>query len=148
MKNFSLSLTTKQAFDSQVSKLLSDNPSQSLYVNITDKPKKRGLPANAQQHVFYDQIAKYYDDRTPLQVKDECKFLFGLQVALSSEKLEPIVSFLIDKLNYHSYSYENQLKLMKVIVRTSDFSTKESKAYMDAIIDYYNGEGLNIRYKD
>ena len=39
MKNFSLSLTTKRMFDEEVNKLLSENPSQPLYVNIT---KKRG----------------------------------------------------------------------------------------------------------
>ena len=148
MKNFSLSLTTKRDFDEKVNKLLSENPSQALYVNITDKPKKRGLPANAQQHVFYGQIAKYSDDQTPAEVKSLCKYMFGLQIALSSKKLQPLTSFLIDKLQYHRYDYKGQLKLMTVIVRTSEFSTKESKEYMDAMIRFYNDRGINIGYQD
>ena len=73
MKNFVLTLTTKAEFDKQVNSLLSSNPSQPLYVNITKKAKKRSLSANAQQHVFYEQIAKYYGDRLALDVKNMCR---------------------------------------------------------------------------
>jgi len=148
MRNFTLSLTTKQEFDKQVNSLLSSNPSQPLYVNITKKPKKRSLSANAQQHVWYGQVAEYHDDQIPLDIKRVCKIMFGLQITLASKKLEPVASFLIEKLNYYRYSYENKLKLMDVIVHTSEFSTKESNKYMEQILNFYNSNGLNIGYQD
>ena len=148
MKNFSLTLTTREQLNNKLNELLANNPDQAFYVHVTKKEKARGLPANAQQHVFYSQISKYYEGITPLDAKRMCKHLFGVAICLSSKKLEPVTSYLIDKLGYHNYLYENQIKLMDVIVRTSDFSHKESKQYMDEIIMYFNGEGVPIKYQD
>lgn len=148
MKNFYLSLTSRAVFDNKIDRLLSENPSQSWYAHITKNKKARGLPANAQQHVWYDQIASYREDETKHTIKNLCKYMFGLQIALASESLEPMVSFLIKELRFHRYSYENQIKLMPAIVRTSDFSTKESKKYMDEMVHYWNENGIPIKYQD
>ena len=152
MKNIPFSLTKRDACISKMDKILSDNPGQGYYVQLTKKEKARGLPANAQQHVWYGQIAGYNDDDTPINAKRFCKYMFGLQISLSSEKLQPVTSFLIEELRYHKYQYKNQLKLMDVIVRTSDFSAKESKMYMDAMIEYYNdidnGACIPIKYQE
>lgn len=148
MKNFPLSLTTKRDFNERLNKLLSDNPSQKFFVNITKKEKKRGLSANAQQHVFYTQIAKYYGDRTPLDVKNSCKDMFGLPILLSSEEHSIKIEFLLQRLEYYKYSYENKMKLIQCLSVTSEFNTKESKEYMDNMIFYYNDIGININYQD
>ena len=132
--------------------MLSENPSQDYWVHITKKEKKRGLPPNNQQHFWYGQIAKYNYDQTPASIKRFCKYMFGLQISLASKNLGAVTSFLVDKLNYNKYDYEGKLKLMDIIVRTSEFSTKESKDYMDAMIEYYNdidnGACIPIKYQD
>ena len=150
MKNFYLSLTSRADFDNKIDRMLSENPSQSWYAHITKNEKKevRGLPANAQQHVWYDQIANYREDETKHTIKNLCKYMFGLQIALASPKLQPMVSFLIDKLEYNKYSYESKVKLMSAIVRTSDFSAKESKKYMDEMVRYWSENGAPIKYQD
>jgi len=148
MKNFKLSVTTLTELGRIVRELLELDPKKHYYVNITEKPKKRSIPANAQQHVFYKQIADFRGDQTELEVKNFCKFTFGLPIMLTSEKNEPMVSFLIEKIGLYAYRYEEQLRLMKVIVHTSDFSERESKKYMDEMISFYNEQGINIGYQE
>jgi len=148
VKNFSLSLTTKRDFDEQINKLLSANPSQPLYVNVTKKEKKRGLSANAQQHVFYAQIAKFYGDRTALEVKNSCKDLFGLPILLASHEQGDKLEFILHKLDYYKHSYESKMKLISCLSITSEFTTKESRIYMDDMIYYFNELDININYQD
>ena len=148
MKNYLLSLTSLADFILKVRKLLSENPSQGLYVNITKKEKKRGLSANAQQHVFYKQISDFYGDRLPLDVKNMCKDMFGLPILLNSAEHGDKIEFLLHKLDYYKRSYESKMKLIQCLSVTSEFNTKESKGYMDNMIFYFNDMGIPIKYKD
>lgn len=148
MKNFDLSLTTRRVFDLKISALLSKNPNQKHFVTITKKSKKRGLSANAQQHVWYTQIANYYGDRLAIDVKNECKDKLGLPILLNSEHSSVQIDFLLHNLNYYKRIYENRLKLIQCISVTSLFNTAESKIYMENMIFYYNDIGINISYQD
>jgi len=148
MKNFCLSLSTRSDFIEQINKLLSGHPNQKHYVHITKKERKRGLSANAQQHVFYQQIAEYYSDRTPLEVKNMCKDLFGIGILLNSEDNREQIEFFLAKLEYYRYSYEKKMKLIQCLPITSLFNTKESKLYMDSMIEYFNGLDIEINYQD
>ena len=148
MKNFSLSLTTRQAFDSQVSALLSANTSQSFYVSVIKKEAKRGLPPNAQQHFWYGQIAKHHGDRSPLDVKNMCKDVFGLPILLNSESYGDKLEFLLHKLDYYRHSYESKMKLIQCLSVTSEFTTQESKLYMEHMVFYFNDLGVPIKFKD
>lgn len=148
MKNFDLSLTTRSAFIEEINTLLSDHPNQKHYVNITKKMKKRSLTANGQQHVWYEQIADFYGDRTALSVKNMCKDLFGIGIVLNNEEHGPKLDFLLMKLDYYKHSYESKMKLIQCLSITSLMTPKESKTYMDSMIDYFNGLGIDIRYLD
>lgn len=148
VKNFSLSLTTRGEFDSQVNKLQSENPSQALYVNITKKPKKRSLSMNAQQHVFYSEVAKYYGDQLPSEVKNFCKHTFGIPILLLDDVEGDKLEFLLHKLDYYKHSLESQLKLVSCLEITSKFKAAQAKEYCDNMIFYFNGNGINIGYQD
>ena len=148
MKNFSLSLTTKREFDLKINALLSDNPHDKHYVHITKKPKKRGVPANAQQHVFYFQIATARGDIDEFEAKNMCKHMFGLSIMLASPERQELTVLLLHSTNFYSRPYEEQLRLMPAIVRTSEFNTQESKRYMDMIIAFFNEQGIMINYQD
>lgn len=148
MKNFSLTLTSRGDFNSQVDKLQSENPSQPLYVNITKKPKKRSLSMNAQQHVFYSDVANHFGDRCPLEVKNFCKHTFGIPILLNDDVEGDKLEFLLHKLDYYKYSLESQLKLVSCLEITSKFNTAQAKEYCDNLIFYFNDNGVNIGYQD
>lgn len=148
MKNFNLSLSTRSELFERINKLLSDHPDQKHYVHITKTEKKRGLSANAQQHVFYQQIADFNGDKTALDEKNICKDLFGIGIVLNNEEHAPKLDFLLNKLNYYKHSHESRMKLIQCLSITSLFTPKESNLYMDSMIDYYNQQGINIRYQD
>ena len=147
MKNFTLSLTTKRDFDDQVNKLLSENPSQALYVNITKKKKKRSLPANAQQHVWYKQISEYTatDIKT---VECECKIDFGLPIVLSDPEVGTIIGHAMQGAKFFTMTREQQIKFIKVFQITSLMNTKQHNQYRENILYFWNTSGLNIGYED
>jgi hypothetical protein len=145
LKNFSLSLTTRCAFDGLVNKILSENPTQPVYVNITPKPKKRSLPANAQQHVFYKQISEFTS--TDLKtVEGECKIDFGLPIILADEEVGPVIGHALQSARFFTMTREQQVRFIQIIQITSLMSTKQHNQYRDNIIFYWNKNGLALQY--
>ncbi len=144
---FNLSLTTKGEFIGSVNALLSSNPSKKYVVEITDKSKKRTLSANAQQHLWYSQIAKALGDRSALDVKNFCKDAIGLPIILNSAEHGDRMEFLLHKLDYYKHSYESRMKLIQCLEVTSSFNAAESKLYMEHMISYWNDCGVQIGFK-
>ena len=147
VKNFSLSLTTKREFDLKINALLSDNPSQALYVNVSEKPKKRSLSANAQQHVFYKQISEF--SATDIKTCEcECKIDFGLPIILSDPEVGRVIGYALENARFFSMTRERQVKFIQVIQITSLMNTKQHNQYRENIIYFWNTAGLNLGYKD
>lgn len=147
MKNFSLSLTTKRDFDDQVNKLLSENPSQPLYVNITKKKKKRSLNANAQQHVWYKQISEF--TATDIKTAEcECKIDFGLPIILSDPEVGNIIGHAMQTAKFFTMTREQQIKFIQIIQVTSLMNTKQHNQYRENILYFWNQAGLNIGYEE
>ena len=147
MKNFSLSMTSMREFIQTVNKMLSDNPRQAYFVNITTKPKNRSLPANAQQHVWYKAISEFTstDIRT---VTGECKIDFGLPIILADPEIGRTVGYALEKSGFFSMTREHQVKFIQVIAVSSLMSTKQHNQYRDNIIFYYNKNGLDLKYQE
>ena len=146
MKNFKLSLTTKADFIAQIDQLLQSTPRESWYVNLTTKPKRRSLSANAQQHVWYKQIseATSTDIKT---VECECKIDFGLPIILSDPEIGIIVEYALGE-KFYRMTREQQVKFISVIQVTSLMSTSQHSQYRDNIIYFWQTAGVNIGYKD
>lgn len=149
MKNKSLSLSTKRYVFQEIEKLLTANPEKKYFFNVSEKAKKRGLSANGQQHIWYQQIAEYHGEgTTALQIKNMCKDLIGLPILLQSDSYGETIEFLLHKLDYYKHSYESKMKLIQCLSVTSEFTTKESKQYMDQMIYHFNDLGIPIKFKD
>jgi len=117
-------------------------------ITVSEWKENRSLSANAQQHLWYSQIAKYLGDTSALDVKNFCKDAFGLAILSNSDKHRDKITFLLDKLSYYRYSHESRLKLVSCLEVTSLFNTAESKEYMDQMIVYYNQVGIPIKFKE
>lgn len=148
MKDFKLDLTTLAECKERLTDMLTANPSDGYRLTITRWTKKRSISMNAQQHLFYTQIAKYYGDRTPLEVKNMCKDMFGLPILHNSDHSADKIEYLTHKLGYYESNYETKMKLIQCLSVTSLFNTKESKEYCDHMITYWNEQGVPIKYKD
>ena len=143
LKNYSLSLTTRQRFDDNVNQILSENPSQAVYVNITAKPKKRSLPANAQQHVFYKMIYEHTEIPT---VESDCKIDFGLPIILADPEVGRIIGYALEKAGFFSMAREQQVIFIRVIQITSLMNTKQHNQYRENMIVYWAKNGLELKY--
>ena len=117
-------------------------------ITVKDWKAERSLSANAQQHLWYSEIAKELEDQTALDVKNWCKSNIGLSILYNSAKHGEKIIFLLDKLSYFKHSYESQIKLIQCLEVTSLFNTSESKQYMDCMIRYWNENNINIGYRD
>lgn len=128
--------------------LLKLDQSKSYRLVITEWKKNRGISANNQQHLWYGQIAKYYGDRSALDVKSFCKAEIGLPLLLNSAEHGDKMEFLLDKLDYYRHGHESKMKLIQCLEVTSLFNTAESKIYMENMIFYWNDLGVNIKFKE
>ena len=147
-KTLKLTLTKLADVTRELQELVAGNPDKAFSIKVSDWSAKRSLSANAQQHVWYGQIAKQRGDISSRTVKMMCKAMFGIPVMLESVKHNEKVEYLINKLEYYNTTYEFQLELADIICHTSDFDTSESKTYMDLMIEYWNEAGCSIGYQD
>jgi len=148
MKDFQLSFTTLQDCKDKLSKLFIDNPKGKFRVTIKKWTKKRSVSMNRQQHLFYNQIAKHYGDRTPESVKAYCKHTFGLPIILNDDVEGEKMDFILNKLDYYKHSFESKMKLISCLEVTSKFNTSQAKEYCENMIFYYNDIGININFQD
>ncbi len=148
MKNVPISLTLRQDVYRKIDLFLGENPQEKWDLSIVKRGKKRSIPANKQQHLWYSQIAKHTGDQTALEVKNFCKDTFGLPLILNSVKHGDKMEFLLTKLDYYQHSHESKMKLVQCLEVTSLFSTAESKEYMEQMIYYFNDNGIPIKFKD
>ena len=139
---------TASNFEFVKQELLKVDTTKPQRMHITPWKDKRGISANNQQHLWYGQIAKYYGDRTALEVKNFCKDAIGLPILLDSVKHGDKLEFLLHKLDYYRHSHESKMKLVQCLEVTSLFNTAESKRYMDQMLFYWNDLGVPIKFKD
>ena len=148
IKDLLVKLSTLSDANKALEGLFKDDPSAQFWLSAVKRGKKRSTTANAQQHLWYGQIAKHYGDRTALEVKSYCKALLGLPILVNSEVHGDKIDFLLNKLDYYRHSYENRLKLIHCLEVTSLFSTAESKEYMENMIFHFADLGVTIKFKD
>ncbi len=139
---------TANNLDYVIQELKKVDVNQDKRIKITPWKEKRGLSANAQQHRWYSDIAKYYGDRTALDVKNFCKDALGLPILLNSDKHGDKIEFLLHKLDYYRHSHESKMKLIQCLEVTSLFNTPESKQYMEQLVYYFNDKGVNIGFRE
>ncbi len=147
MKDFPLTFTTLKECKLNLNELFTGNPQGKYRITLTKWTKKRSISINAQQHLWYGQIAKAQGDKTALDVKNFCKDAIGLPILLNSLEYGEKLEFLLRKLDYYKHSYESKMKLIQCLSVTSEFTTSESKEYCDNMIFYFNDIGVPIKYK-
>jgi hypothetical protein len=143
-----ISLSTRQDVYRKVDLLLGEHLNTKFDLQVVERGTDRTISANNQQHLWYGQIAKYRDDQTALDVKNFCKDAIALPLVLNSKKHSEKMEFLLDKLDYYQHSYESKIKLIQCLEVTSLLSIPESKIYMDNMIQYFNDNGIPIKFKD
>jgi hypothetical protein len=119
----------------------------SYRISIVEWSDKRGLSANAVQHVFYKRISQFqgYDIRT---AGNQSKLDFGLPILLADADVGPKVDFLLKRIGFYNYSREQQINVMDLIQVTSIFSTKQHNLYRDNLVMFWHEQGLELEYKE
>ena len=112
MKDLQLTSSNLSFITQELAKLDLTKPKR---VSVSEWKEKRGLSMNAQQHLFYGQIAKHYGDRNALDVKNFCKHTFGLPILLMSATYADKLEFLLHKLDYYKHGYDSKMKLIQCL---------------------------------
>lgn len=107
---------------------------------------KRSLSANAQQHVWYKDIAEHEQCDVRF-TGNKCKLLFGLPILLADEVLGPKIDFVLKRIGFYEMTYEQQINVMDIIQVTSLFKTKQHNEYRDNLQQYYADHGLYLEYQ-
>ena len=146
LKNFTLTLTTRRMLDDKINQLLSANPNIALTVNISQKAKKRSLPANAVYWSWLPVISDFIPTPMP-EAKRWVKLEFGLPILLSHEYLGPIIGNGLSVNGFFELSYKDKLFEMEQLPVTRLFDTKMHNKLRDDLQFYFADHGLILEYK-
>jgi len=133
--------TTSETIANQINDIV--NAGGTAEVKVKKLEKKRSIPANGQQWVWYGQIAKFTstDAKT---VAAECKIDFGLPILLNDPDVGDVLRFALR--GFDRMTRDQQIKFIYVIQVTSLMNSKQHMQYRDDILYYYNTQGLAIDY--
>jgi len=146
MKNFVLSLTTNRDFDNKKNKLLSDNPGKKFYVNITEKPKRRSVPANNVYYAWIPAISDHTGD-TIKETRNILKLDFGLPIVIADKDIGQIYLEKLNRFGFFNGTRQQQLSDISMLNVTSLLSTKQHNQLRDNILHHYVTMGVAIDYE-
>ena len=105
--------------------------------------KHRSLEANALSHVWYREIAKQAGDRTPEEVKRECKLTCGVPILRTeSEDFRKMYDKVVK-----GHDYETKLEVMDYLPLTSLMNKEQMSEYMDTIHYKYTNAGYQLDHE-
>ena len=116
-------------------------------LSIQEWSEKRGLSDNAVQHVFYTKISQFNGCHIRT-AGNGCKLDFGLPILISDSEMGPKVGWVLDNINFHLMTREQQINVMDLIQVTSLFSTKQHNLYRDNLVMFWHEQGLELEYKN
>ena len=148
MKDFLLTFSSLKECKLKLNEMFTDNPKGKYRLNLVKWTKKRSISSNGQIHLWFGEIAKFYGDRTALEIKCFCKDAIGLPILLCSESHGDVLEFFLCELDYYRRSHEAKMKLIQFIPVTSEMDTPEIKKFMEEMIFYWNDLGVPIKFKD
>jgi hypothetical protein len=138
-----LNVNTVKYVVQELYKLLTGQKEYELIVR--EWSEKRTLSANAQQHVWYKQIANHYG----VDVKEAgnmSKLDFGLPILLGDPNYGPKVNYVLDKIGMWDMTREQQIRVMDLIQVTSLFKTKQHNLYREQLQRHWHQMGLELEY--
>ena len=147
MKDFQLTLTTNAEFNRQKQILLSENPNKKFYVNITEKPKKRSIPANSAYYAWLPKIADFIAMTIP-ETRCLIKLDFGLPIVLADEQIGQRYGTRLQEMGFFNWSREMQINHMEFIQVTSLMDNKQHKRMRDDIQNHFGLMGLDLNYEN
>ena len=130
----------------QARAFISDVGAWPCKIVISDDIKKRSLPANAVQHVFYRVISDYTGEDIKT-TGNRMKRDFGLPILLAGDSGVK-AAWLLEQVKFHSRSESQQLNMMEFIPVTSLFTSKEHTVYRDNLLHYWREHDVILEYKN
>lgn len=128
-----------------LAKAIEKKLSENGYCEVSLRDSKRKLAANAQQHVWYQQIAGETGESVAT-VACRCKRDYGLPIILQDDDVGVVMSWQLDKIGFESMTDERQLKVMSVFSVTSLMSGKQHSQFRDNMQNGWREKGIYLEY--
>lgn len=107
------------------------------YLKLTvKKGKVRSLDQNAISHAWYEQIHRELREQSVLQIKAQCKLLYGVPI-LRAEDSDFRESY--DARIKNNFTFEQKLILLESFPVTSLMTKKQLSQYLEAMQAGYRG---------
>jgi hypothetical protein len=146
MKNEPISLTLRQDVYRKIDVFLGVNPQKKFVLNISERKKKRSLPANAAYQAWIPEISNMLALTIP-ETTRYIKFTFGMPILLAHEYMGPLIGEGLNAKGYFQLSYEQQLLEMEMLPVTRLFDTPMHNRLRDDLQNHFGAMGLNLDYK-
>ena len=146
MKNKPLSLSNFRALFDEVAKLLAANPSKKYYLNVTERPKKRSLSANAVYQSWYPAISDHLAMTIP-EATWYVKLTFGLPILFANKDFGTVIYSGLESKGFFAISYERQLAYMEHLPVTRLFTTEMHNKLRDDLQHFFGAQGVALEYE-
>ena len=105
--------------------------------------KRRSDDQNRLSHEWYEQVARELREHDALDVKCECKLLYGVPMLRAEDE---DFREMYDGMVKERFSYEEKLQLMKWIPVTSLMNTDQLSRYLEAVQSAYAKRGVILEF--
>jgi len=147
-------IVNSQASLSKAIGLLRKTFEEKKYLTVTVRiGKDRTLPLNALSHAWYKQISDERQEHTPGEVKNLCKWHYGMPILLGDDveveyrgKMVPLVE--VYEAFLKPLPYEHQTGAMSFFPVTSLMTTKQFIKYLETVQRMAAKRGVMLEWPD
>jgi hypothetical protein len=112
-------------------------------IRVDQSAPKRSLEQNSFSHAWYQQMAREFPEDDALGWKCYCKLAHGVPILFAeSEEFRDAYACI------GSHTYEESLKIMRILPITSIMTKKQLNAYADAVKDDFARRGVHLEVQE
>ena len=108
--------------------------------SLENRKARRSRDQNSMIYALYAQISAQVEDQSPLEVRNECKLLYGVPILARDHVV--FQEFAQDAL--YNLSYETQLQAVQWIDVSSIMTKEQGTEYIDTILRTYSQQGIAL----
>ena len=146
MKNEPISLALRQDVYRKIDLFLGANPQKKYVLNVSERKKKRSLPANAAYNSWTPEISNVLALTIP-ETTRYIKLMFGLPILFSDDYMGSVIWEGLNSKGFFQLSYEDQLIKMDKTYVTRLFDTPMHNRLRDDLQNHFGAMGLNLEYR-
>jgi hypothetical protein len=118
-------------------------PDSGIKVTVSEASKDRSIQQNSISHAWYAQAAREGQEYDAGEIKRLCKWHYGIPLLREDEDFNEWCANVLDGMDY-----EKKVAAMEYITVTSEMTTKQFSAYLEAVQRHFAMKGIELKFPE